>query len=171
LRGSNRTGPSFVVRCRRCTDATPLCEVPTCRVVGPTSKVSALLLPHPNDDGDDQRSRRCVRDARALRAILPGKVRAGEVRHGLWVLVEGSGPPAWLEPVDVLPEAVHGAYDCCSGSYGSPGAAEGFKMNRARARVVVTARRTGSSTAISYSDDLFELRLGEEGTDGSRALV
>jgi len=130
-------------------------------------RLNALLLP----DGDDQLGRCCVRDAKALRALSPEEVRAGEVRHGLWVLAEGSGPPARLEPVDVMPYAVHGAYDCCSGSYGSPGAAEGFQMDRARERVVVTARRTGPSSAIAYSDDLFELRLTEEGTDGERRLV
>ena len=53
----------------------------------------------------------CCRTVTTTRTRRPGAegggVRAGEVRHGLWILVEYSEPPAQarLEPVDVLRDA------------------------------------------------------------------
>jgi len=82
------------------------------------------------------------------------------LRHGLWLINNLETPQ--LKPVDVMLGG-HGTYDCCNGSYGRPGAVEGFKIDNTRTRVVVTARRTGTKT-ITYSDNLFQLQLGEEGT-------
>eukprot|EP00592_Proboscia_alata_P003104 CAMPEP_0194371742 /NCGR_PEP_ID=MMETSP0174-20130528/20160_1 /TAXON_ID=216777 /ORGANISM="Proboscia alata, Strain PI-D3" /LENGTH=735 /DNA_ID=CAMNT_0039149965 /DNA_START=137 /DNA_END=2344 /DNA_ORIENTATION=- len=110
----------------------------------------------------------CFRDgshvcnAQALQA-LPQDA-SNQAKHGLWVIEDLQQTPPRLTPVDVMPEEVHGSYDCYSGMYGRPGAVEGFKMDRTRHKVVATARHNTAgknNNSLTYSDDLFELELSD----------
>ena len=51
--------------------------------------------------------------------------------------------------------------DVFTGTYGRPGADEGFRLDPGRSRAVVTARRTGTEE-ITYADDIYHLEFGDE---------
>ena len=101
-----------------------------------------------------------LRDAAALQALPRDAPKAA--RHGLWLMTpENFGLGGVLTPVSVMAEEEHGTYDVYTGTYGRPGADEGFRLDPGRSRAVVTARRTGTEE-ITYADDIYHLEFGDE---------
>jgi len=107
-------------------------------------------------------------DAERLKTLPKDAVK--EAVHGLWLIEDLKAPR--LSPVHMGPP---NRIDVFSGSYGRPGAAEGFRLDPSRCRVFLSARTTGTEqqadgVPISYSDDLYELSAAAEG-DGSLELL
>jgi len=99
-----------------------------------------------------------VREAARLEDVKLQKT----AQHGLWLVQDLQTP--LMQPVDVLAGQPHGTYDVCSGTYGRPGTAEGFVLDRSRCSAILTARRV-STDQISYMDDLVHVKFGAQKGD------
>ena len=109
-------------------------------------------------------------------------MKPGVWRHSMWLIEDplSEGKPELKDVFKDFRRSSSSAgkltlqgdyeYDFCSSSYGRVGTREGFRLDRSRERVVLTARRIGDSSPhnnITYADDIFMLQLnvGEQGRE------